>query len=74
MSFIAASLRSGAVVYVHCQAGVNRSALVGARVLMEQGMSAEEAIGAVRDKRQGALSDGYAAWLRSEELNDEEAR
>jgi protein-tyrosine phosphatase len=66
-SLIAACLRSGAVVYVHCQAGVNRSALVTARVLMEQGMTAERAIQTVRERRPGSLSDEYAEWLCSEE-------
>lgn len=65
-SLIAARLRSGAVVYVHCQAGVNRSALVAARVLMEQGMTAEQAIETVRERRRGSLSDEYADWLRLE--------
>jgi protein-tyrosine phosphatase len=65
-SLIASCLRSGAVVYVHCQAGMNRSALVTARVLMEQGMTAEEAIEAVRERRRGSLSDEYADWLRRE--------
>lgn len=55
------------VVYVHCQAGMNRSGLVTARVLMEQGMSADEAIDTVPDRRRGSLSDEYADWLRREE-------
>jgi hypothetical protein len=64
-ALIAATLRAGATVYVHCQAGMNRSALVVARVLMEQGRSAQEAIALVREKRKGSLSDEYAAWLLS---------
>jgi protein-tyrosine phosphatase len=59
-------LGSGAVVYLHCRAGMNRSVLVAARVLMERGMSAEEAIAHVRDRRHGSLSDEYADWLRAE--------
>ena len=65
-TFIATCIRGGAVVYVHCQAGMNRSVLVAARVLMEQGMSADEAIAHVRERRHGSLSDEYEAWLRSE--------
>lgn len=39
-------------VLVHCQAGLNRSALVAARVLMlHSGMSADDAINLVREKR-----------------------
>ena len=60
-------LKQGAVVYVHCQAGMNRSALVVGRVLMAQGMTADEAIALVRDRRKGSLSDEYAEWLRSDE-------
>jgi protein-tyrosine phosphatase len=60
-------LKQGAVVYVHCQAGMNRSALVVGRVLMAQGMTADEAIALVRDRRKGSLSDEYAEWLRTEE-------
>ncbi len=66
-SLVAGCLRGGAIVYVHCQAGLNRSALVAGRILMEQGMSAERAIETVRERRRGSLSDEYANWLRSEE-------
>ena len=63
---INACLGEGAVVYLHCMAGMNRSVLVAARVLMEQGMTAEEAIEHVRERRRGSLSDEYADWLRAE--------
>jgi protein-tyrosine phosphatase len=62
-SFIVTRLEVGSVVYVHCRAGMNRSALVVARVLMERGVSAREAIDLVRARRQGSLSDEYADWL-----------
>ena len=61
-------LGSGASVYLHCQAGMNRSVLVGALVLMHQGMTAEEAIERVRERRHGSLSDEYADWLRGEHI------
>jgi protein-tyrosine phosphatase len=64
---IAGCLTAGAVVYVHCQAGMNRSALVVARTLMERGMTAREAIDRVRERRNGSLSDEYAEWLLSED-------
>lgn len=64
---IDACLRARSVVYVHCQAGVNRSALVVARTLMERGMSAREAIDLVRERRKGSLSEEYAEWLLSED-------
>lgn len=52
-----------AAVYVHCQAGMNRSALVVARVLMARGMSGRAAVDLVRERRKGSLSDEYADWL-----------
>jgi protein-tyrosine phosphatase len=48
------------LVYVHCSAGVNRSALMACLVLLEQGTTPESAISRVREPRQGALSDEYA--------------
>lgn len=63
---INARLAEGAIVYLHCMSGVNRSVLVAARVLMEQGMTADEAIAHVRERRRGSLSDEYADWLRTE--------
>lgn len=39
---------------VHCQAGLNRSGLVAARVLMLEGMSADEAIAKLRERRSQA--------------------
>jgi protein-tyrosine phosphatase len=53
---------------------MNRSALVVARVLMEGGMSAQEAIDHVRDRRKGSLSDEYAEWLLTEGEERERAR
>lgn len=64
-SFIDTTLRVSAAVYVHCQAGMNRSALVVARVLMARGMSAEDAIDLVRERRKDSLRDEYAGWLLS---------
>jgi protein-tyrosine phosphatase len=64
-SFVDTCLQLGSTVYVHCQAGMNRSALVVARILMVQGMSARDAIDLVRERRQGSLGDEYADWLLS---------
>jgi len=45
-------LRSGKKVLIHCQAGLNRSSLVMARVLMEHyDLSAREAIDLIRSQR-----------------------
>ena len=68
-SFVARLLDEGSEVLVHCKAGHNRSGLICARTLIEQGFGAEEAIKTVRDKR----GDGHALnnetfleWLRRE--------
>ena len=61
-------LGSGASVYLHCQAGMNRSVLVAALVMMRQGMTAEGAIERVRERRHGSLSDEYADWLPGERI------
>lgn len=51
--WVAACRQTGPVL-VHCQAGLNRSSLVTARALMLDGMTAEAAIGLIREKRSPA--------------------
>lgn len=53
-------------VLVHCQAGLNRSSLVVARALMLEGMTAEEAITLLREKRSPAVlcNAGFEKYLR----------
>jgi protein-tyrosine phosphatase len=63
---IATCLREHRAVFVHCQAGMNRSALLVGRVLIEQGYSGEEAVHLVGARRRNSLSDDYAEWLISE--------
>jgi Dual specificity phosphatase, catalytic domain len=63
VTIVHARLLTGAAVFVHCQAGMNRSALFVARVLMAHGMTAREAIDKVRERRHGSLGEEYAAWL-----------
>lgn len=62
------SLRAaGVTVLVHCQAGLNRSSLVAARVLMLDGMSAADAIALIRDRRSPAClcNPTFEKWLLS---------
>lgn len=40
---------------IHCQAGLNRSNLIAATVLIQQGMSPGEAVGLLRSKRSPAV-------------------
>jgi protein-tyrosine phosphatase len=59
--------RASGPVLVHCWAGLNRSGLVTARALMLGGMTADEAIGLVRERRSPAClsNTAFEAWLRS---------
>ncbi len=52
---------------VHCQAGLNRSSLVAARVLMLAGRTADEAITLIRDQRSPAClcNPAFETYLRS---------
>lgn len=53
-------------VLVHCQAGLNRSSLIVARALMLDGMSADEAIALIREKRSPAClcNEGFENYLK----------
>lgn len=52
---------------VHCQAGLNRSALVAGYALMLEGMSADNAITLMREKRSPAVlcNPVFEQWLRA---------
>lgn len=52
---------------LHCEAGLNRSSLVAARVLIRTGMSAEDAISLIRAKRSPAClcNPAFEAWIRT---------
>lgn len=59
-------LREQGVVLVHCQAGLNRSSLVVARALMLEGMSADDVIKLIREKRSPAClcNPAFEEWLK----------
>ena len=63
----AGTCRKSGPVLVHCQAGLNRSSLVTAMVLMMDGLTADEAIGLIREKRSPAClcNPEFEKWLRS---------
>ncbi|MDD2761982.1 MAG: dual specificity protein phosphatase family protein, partial [Methylomonas sp.] len=48
-------LRNGDDVLVHCKGGLGRAGMIAARLLVELGMDANEAIHAVRRARKGAI-------------------
>jgi protein-tyrosine phosphatase len=64
---LAASLvEKGERVLSHCGLGLNRSALVAGLTLTYLGMSGEEAIRLLREKRPGALfNETFAGYLQS---------
>lgn len=55
----------GDTVLVRCQAGMNRSGLVTALVLIQAGLSASQAIGLIRARRGPAtlLNGSFVGWL-----------
>lgn len=59
--------RADGPVLVSCQAGLNRSSLVTATALMLEGMTADEAIALIREKRSPAClcNPAFEAWLRA---------
>jgi protein-tyrosine phosphatase len=58
-------LRSGPTL-ICCTAGINRSPLVAARVLMRQGRTADEAIALLRERRGDVVlcNPTFETWLR----------
>ena len=54
-------------VLVHCQMGLNRSALVAGLVLVYSGLSGEAAVSRLQQRRPGALyNEAFAAYLREQ--------
>ncbi len=61
-------LRSHGPTLVHCQAGLNRSSLITARALMFEGLTADEAISLIRQRRSPSClcNPMFEDWLRSQ--------
>ena len=59
------ALRDDGTVLVHCQAGLNRSGTVAALALMKRGMTPDEAIALLREKRDPAVlcNPTFKRWL-----------
>lgn len=49
------TLRGGGKIIVHCRAGLGRTGMIAARLLVEMGISPDKAIAAVRAARPGAI-------------------
>jgi hypothetical protein len=67
-AFAHARWAAGERVLIRCQAGVNRSGLITALVLMLDGRTAHEAIALIRERRAPAVlsNDHFVRWLVSE--------
>jgi protein-tyrosine phosphatase len=60
-------IQSGERVLVHCQMGLNRSALVAGLVLVYSGLSGEAAVSRLQQRRPGALyNEAFATYLREQ--------
>ncbi len=61
--------RAEGPVLVHCQLGLNRSGLVNATALMQEGRTADEAIALLREKRSPVVlfNRTFEQWLRQRE-------
>lgn len=69
---VRSALAAGKKTLVHCQAGLNRSALVAALALTLDGMSAADAIDLLREKRCNAVlcNPTFDLWLREQRTDD----
>jgi protein-tyrosine phosphatase len=66
---VAGLLDDGKEVLVHCKSGHNRSGMICARALMQQGMSPKEAIDKVREGRgdgEALNNPTFVRWLLDE--------
>jgi protein-tyrosine phosphatase len=63
----AALIQARERVLVHCQMGLNRSALVAGLVLVYTGLSGEAAVARLQNRRPGALyNEAFASYLREQ--------
>lgn len=64
--------KNGKRVLVRCQAGINRSGLVMALMLIREGYTAEDAINLMRTKRGEAVlaNKHFEAWLKDVKVSD----
>ncbi|QCI66654.1 dual specificity protein phosphatase family protein [Phreatobacter stygius] len=59
-----AALDLGGRLVIHCRAGLGRSGMIAARLLVERGLPAAAAIAIVRGARPGAIETaGQEAWI-----------
>ena len=60
--------KSGDRVLVRCQAGLNRSGLVLALILIKDGLTPQEAVNRIRDKRgpDALFNNNFQSWLLKE--------
>jgi len=54
-----------AAVAVHCVAGLGRAPVLVAVALIEQGLSYDDAVSVIREKRRGAINAKQLKWLKT---------
>ena len=63
---LSSMLHDGARLAIHCRAGLGRSGLLAAALLVWRGVAAEEAIATIRHCRPGAIeTDGQEGYIRT---------
>jgi len=64
--------KNGKRVLIRCQAGLNRSGLITALVLMMDGFTADEAINLIRTNRDPMClyNDAFVGWLKRQDAED----
>ena len=64
--------KAGKKVLIRCQAGINRSGLIMALVLIRDGMNPEEAIELMREKRARSVlrNRTFENWLKEVKVED----
>jgi protein-tyrosine phosphatase len=67
--FVSGLIDAGHSVLVHCHSGLNRASLVSGLTLIERGMSPEEAVETLRDRRDPNVlhNQSFLSWLLQQE-------
>jgi hypothetical protein len=68
--------QAGGRVLIRCQAGLNRSGLVTALILISSGLTATEAITLIRERRAGyaLCNESFERWLLSTAVTDQSVK
>lgn len=64
---LARAIEAGSVIGVHCRAGIGRSAIIAASILMALGQTADAALKLITEARGVSVPDTFEQreWIRS---------